>query len=64
MEWADNTLQKTLELVGDYTKSFGVHNMGIMAGYSYQDDDDKGIYQWAKDFPDRYVWSLEYRFNE
>ena len=22
-----------------------------MIGYSYQDDDAKGIYQWAKDFP-------------
>ena len=38
-------------MVGDYTKSLGLHNLGAMIGYSYQDDDDKGIYQWAKDFP-------------
>lgn len=49
--WADNTMQKNLELVGDYTKSLGLHNLGAMIGYSYQDDDAKGIYQWAKDFP-------------
>lgn len=49
--WADNSMQKTLELVGDYTKSLGLHNVGGMIGYSYQDDDAKGIYQWAKDFP-------------
>ena len=48
---ADNTTQKTLELVGDYTKSVGLHNMGGMLGYSYQYDDSKGISQWAKDFP-------------
>ena len=35
----------------DYTKSLGLHNLGAMIGYSYQDDDAKGIYQWAKDFP-------------
>lgn len=49
--WAGNSLQKNLELVGDYTRSLGDHNLGAMAGYSYQDDDAKGIYQWAKDFP-------------
>ena len=39
--WADNTMQKNLELVGDYTKSLGLHNLGAMIGYSYQDDDAK-----------------------
>lgn len=43
-------MQKNLELVGDYTKSLGLHNLGAMIGYSYQDDDAKGIYQWAKIF--------------
>ena len=33
--WADNTMQKNLELVGDYTKSLGLHNLGAMIGYSY-----------------------------
>ena len=49
--WADNSMQKNLELVGDYTVSLDAHNLGAMLGYSYQDDDAKGIYQWAKDFP-------------
>ena len=29
-------MQKNLELVGDYTKSLGLHNLGAMIGYSYQ----------------------------
>ncbi|MEG1611629.1 MAG: TonB-dependent receptor [Alistipes sp.] len=49
--WADNRLQKTLELVADYTKLFGQHNFGAMVGYSFQEDDNKGLSQWAKDFP-------------
>lgn len=49
--WADNSFEKILELVGDYTKSFGHHNMTAMVGYSFIEDDNKGIYQWAKDFP-------------
>ncbi len=49
--WADNRFEKTLEIVGDYTKSFDLHNVTAMAGYSFIDNDNKGIYQWAKDFP-------------
>ena len=49
--WADNSYEKTLEVVGDYTKSFQNHNVTAMVGYSFIEDDAKGIYQWAKDFP-------------
>ncbi len=49
--WADNWLQKTFEFVGDYTFSKNGHSAIAMAGYSYQNTDSKGIYQWAKNFP-------------
>ena len=61
--WADNTMQKNLELVGDYTKSLGLHNLGLMIGYSYKMMMLKYI-SMGKRFSNRYVWTLEYWFYE
>ncbi len=49
--WATNSLQKTIETTADYSYSCMGHNATILAGYSWQDTDNKGMYQWAKNFP-------------
>jgi TonB-linked SusC/RagA family outer membrane protein len=45
------SMDKTLEIVGDYVKTLANHKFSIMAGYSYQDFDNKWSQMYADNLP-------------
>ena len=47
-----NSLNWMIENLLTYTKSFGVHNLDVLAGYSTQKDDSRGSRIDATNFPD------------
>ncbi len=50
-KWAAQHFDKTLELVADYSRSIGLHDFTVMAGYSYQDFLRQGSSMYTYDFP-------------
>lgn len=50
-KWADWTMDKTLELTADYSKTIGKHEFSALLGYSYQDFERSGSHMYALDFP-------------
>ena len=50
-KWADWTMDRTLELTADYSKTLGKHEFTALLGYSYQDFERSGSHMYAMDFP-------------
>lgn len=50
-KWAAQSMDKTLELTADYTKSIGNHDFSALVGYSFQDFVRQGSWMYAMNFP-------------
>jgi TonB-dependent starch-binding outer membrane protein SusC len=51
----DNDVKKLLEITGNYTKSFKeAHNLNVLLGYSWQQDEFKGFYAQGSDAQSAY----------
>lgn len=55
----DKTIYKTFQATADYAKSFGSHNLGILAGYSWEDQEYRKLKGSRDNFPGNSLHELD-----
>ncbi|QHT68898.1 TonB-dependent receptor [Rhodocytophaga rosea] len=51
------TIDKLLEITGQYSKTFGTHNVSVLGGYTYQKLSNEGFRAANRSFPDVFGYS-------
>lgn len=55
----DKTIYKTFQATADYSKSFGLHNLGVLAGYSWEDQHYSKLKGTRDNFPGNSLHELD-----